>query len=81
LLTDSAKDLIAKKGYDPQLGARPLRRAVQRLIEDQISEKLLTREIPSGASVLVDVVGEEICISSIGSTLTDTETVGNKNIS
>ena len=40
-LTDSAKDLLAEQGYDPSLGARPLRRAIQRLIEDPLSEKIL----------------------------------------
>src|SRR5205823_2700512 len=40
-LTDLAKDLLAEKGYDPSLGARPLRRTIQRMVEDPLSEKLL----------------------------------------
>ncbi|MEQ1375301.1 NDP-hexose 4-ketoreductase, partial [Salmonella enterica] len=44
-LTPAAKELLAKRGYDPVLGARPLRRAIQREIEDQLSEKILFGEI------------------------------------
>ena len=54
-LTDDAKVLLAKKGFDPQLGARPLRRAIQRLLEDPLSEKVLHKEFPAGSTVLVDV--------------------------
>ena len=60
-LTPAAKELLAKRGYDPVLGARPLRRAIQREIEDQLSEKILFGEIGPGQIVLVDVddpVGE-----------------------
>ncbi|GAA5166967.1 ATP-dependent Clp protease ATP-binding subunit [Ornithinimicrobium tianjinense] len=54
-LTASAKELLAKRGYDPVLGARPLRRAIQREIEDQLSEKILFGDIGPGQIVLVDV--------------------------
>lgn len=54
-LTSAAKALLAKKGYDPVLGARPLRRAIQREIEDQLSEKILFGEIGPGQIVVVDV--------------------------
>jgi ATP-dependent Clp protease ATP-binding subunit ClpC len=54
-LTDGAKELLAKKGYDPQLGARPLRRAIQRLLEDPLSEKVLHKEFSAGSTILVDV--------------------------
>ncbi len=54
-LSDGAKELLAKNGYDPQLGARPLRRAIQRLLEDPLSEKVLYKEFTAGATVLVDV--------------------------
>ncbi|MGO0576528.1 ATP-dependent Clp protease ATP-binding subunit [Ornithinimicrobium panacihumi] len=60
-LTPAAKELLAKRGYDPVLGARPLRRAIQREIEDQLSEKILFGELTAGQIVLVDVedpVGE-----------------------
>ncbi len=56
-LTDAAKQLLADKGYDPVLGARPLRRAIQRDIEDALSEKILFGEIVAGQIVKVDAVG------------------------
>ncbi len=58
-LTLAAKALLAKKGYDPVLGARPLRRTIQREIEDMLSEKILYGELRSGEFVLVDATGEE----------------------
>ncbi|CAG7571808.1 ATP-dependent Clp protease ATP-binding subunit ClpC [Barrientosiimonas humi] len=57
-LTQASKDLLAKRGYDPALGARPLRRTIQREIEDALSEKILYGEIGAGEIVLVDVEGE-----------------------
>ncbi len=57
-LTRAAKDLLAKKGYDPVLGARPLRRTIQREIEDVLSEKILFGELRPGSIVVVDVEGE-----------------------
>jgi ATP-dependent Clp protease ATP-binding subunit ClpC len=54
-LTQEAKYLLADKGYDPQLGARPLRRAIQRMVEDPVSEKLLLKELRAGEIVVVDV--------------------------
>ena len=56
-LTDKAKSLLAKRGFDPVLGARPLRRTIQREIEDQLSEKILFGELTPGQIVLVDVEG------------------------
>ncbi|MBC7304070.1 MAG: ATP-dependent Clp protease ATP-binding subunit [Nocardia sp.] len=56
-LTDQAKSLLAKRGFDPVLGARPLRRTIQREIEDQLSEKILFGEIGAGQTILVDVEG------------------------
>jgi ATP-dependent Clp protease ATP-binding subunit ClpC len=53
-LRQSAKQLLADKGYDPQLGARPLRRAIQRLVEDPLSEKLLYKEFAAGQIIVVD---------------------------
>jgi len=53
-LTASAKALLAKRGYDPVLGARPLRRTIQREIEDTLSEKILFGELGSGQIVVVD---------------------------
>ncbi len=57
-LTPDAKSLLAKKGYDPLLGARPLRRTVQREIEDVLSEKILFSELVPGQLVVVDVSGD-----------------------
>jgi ATP-dependent Clp protease ATP-binding subunit ClpC len=54
-LTDKAKALLAKRGFDPVLGARPLRRTIQREIEDQLSEKILFDEVGPGQLVAVDV--------------------------
>jgi ATP-dependent Clp protease ATP-binding subunit ClpC len=59
-LTDAAKELLAERGYDPVLGARPLRRALQREIEDPLSEKILFGEITAGQIVRVDALGEGI---------------------
>ena len=56
-LTQKAKDLLAKRGFDPVLGARPLRRTIQREIEDQLSEKILFGEIGAGEIITVDVEG------------------------
>ncbi len=57
-LTESAKRLLAHKGYDPVLGARPLRRTIQRDIEDTLSEKILFGELLPGHIVVCDTVGE-----------------------
>ncbi|MBI2710064.1 MAG: ATP-dependent Clp protease ATP-binding subunit, partial [Actinobacteria bacterium] len=53
-LTDGAKALLVERGYDPQLGARPLRRAIQRLVEDPLSERLLCKGFRAGEIVIVD---------------------------
>ncbi len=58
VLTPAAKVLRATRGYDPAMGARPLRRTIQREIEDQLSEKILFGEIKAGDIVAVDVDGE-----------------------
>ena len=57
-LTQKAKDTLADRGYDPVLGARPLRRTIQQEIEDQLSERILFDELRSGQTVYVDVEGE-----------------------
>ncbi|WP_275001938.1 ATP-dependent Clp protease ATP-binding subunit [Promicromonospora iranensis] len=59
-LTPAAKHLLAEKGYDPVLGARPLKRAIQREIEDSLSEKILFGELTAGQLVIVDGEGEGI---------------------
>lgn len=57
-LSIEAKKLLAKRGYDPLLGARPLRRTIQREIEDHLSEKILFGELRAGHIVVVGVEGE-----------------------
>ena len=57
-LRPAAKDLLSKRGYDPVLGARPLRRTIQREIEDSLSEKILFGELRPGQIVIVDADGE-----------------------
>ena len=57
-LTDEARELLADVGFDPVLGARPLRRAIQREIEDALSERILFGELQSGQVVTVGVTGE-----------------------
>ena len=58
-LTTAAKEKLIDLGYEPSMGARPLRRVVQREIEDQISERILSGEISYASEILVDFVGEE----------------------
>ncbi len=53
-LTETAKDFLARTGYDPALGARPLRRAIQRHVEDPVSEKILWKEYEAGDVIIVD---------------------------
>ncbi len=67
-LTHAAKALIAKRGFDPVLGARPLRRAIQRDIEDILAEKILFADIHPGEIVVVDVApeGSELAFSFNG---------------
>jgi ATP-dependent Clp protease ATP-binding subunit ClpC len=57
-LTVAAKNLLADRGYDPLLGARPLRRTIQREIEDALSERILFSELNAGEIIVVDVEGE-----------------------
>jgi ATP-dependent Clp protease ATP-binding subunit ClpC len=59
-LTEAAKELLAEKGYDPTLGARPLRRTIQRLVEDPLSEKLLWKEYQAGQTIIVDARDGEV---------------------
>jgi ATP-dependent Clp protease ATP-binding subunit ClpC len=66
-MTGAAKLLLADRGYDPTMGARPLRRALQQLVEDPLSEKLLFREFGAGQTVVVDAVqdpetGDEVIV-------------------
>jgi ATP-dependent Clp protease ATP-binding subunit ClpB len=64
-VTDAAKDVIAEAGWDPQYGARPLKRAIQKSLEDPIARQVLGGQLPSGTTVVVDRgVAGELAISS-----------------
>ena len=54
-LSDDAADLLVEKGWDPAMGARPLRRAIQRYIEDPLADEVLAQNMPAGSTVEVDV--------------------------
>jgi ATP-dependent Clp protease ATP-binding subunit ClpC len=58
-LTDEAKELLVDKGYDPTMGARPLRRAIQRYIEDPLADFVLGRSIEPGSTILVNRKNED----------------------
>ena len=64
-LTQESKNLLADKGYDPSLGARPLRRAIQRMVEDKLSERILWKEFRAGETIIVDAEDGEIVFRSI----------------
>ena len=55
-LSAGAQEYLATKGYDPELGARPLRRAIQTYVEDVLSEKILFKEFHAPQTIVVDVV-------------------------
>jgi ATP-dependent Clp protease ATP-binding subunit ClpB len=67
LLTEEAKDYLAELGYDPMFGARPLKRVIQREIENPIATKLLENEFLPGDRILVDVANERLVFRKIGS--------------
>ena len=57
-ITPEVKEKVAKKGYDIQYGARPLKRAIQTYIEDTVCERILSNEIPLGEEIVVDKIAE-----------------------
>jgi ATP-dependent Clp protease ATP-binding subunit ClpC len=59
-MTPDAMDLLAEKGYDPDYGARPLRRAIQDLVEDPLAEKLLAGEFSAGDRIIIERDGDEL---------------------
>ena len=65
-LTDAGRDVLVEKGYDPMLGARPLRRAIQRYIEDKLSDAMLERAFPEGTVVIVDGQNEDTVLTVNG---------------
>jgi ATP-dependent Clp protease ATP-binding subunit ClpC len=75
-LSDSAKAFLAKVGYDPLFGARPLRRAIQKHIEDRLSEELLRGTINKGDSLLIDEENGELVVRRVESEQTAAATNG-----
>ncbi|MGH9301418.1 MAG: ATP-dependent Clp protease ATP-binding subunit, partial [Acidimicrobiales bacterium] len=64
-LTVQAKVLLAQKGYDPTLGARPLRRAIQQMVEDPLSERILWKEFRVGQTIIVDAENDEVVFRTV----------------
>jgi ATP-dependent Clp protease ATP-binding subunit ClpC len=74
LATEQAKDKLADAGYDPEFGARPLRRVIQQEVEDRLSEMLLANEFQSGDSVFIDVnEDEEIVLTVSGASIQEND--------
>ncbi|MFC1657248.1 ATP-dependent chaperone ClpB [Candidatus Moduliflexota bacterium] len=63
-LTDGARDLLARDGYDPAFGARPLKRAIQRLIQDPLAKRLIAGEFREGDRIVADAAGDELVFSA-----------------
>ncbi len=61
-VTDAAKDFLGEKGYDEAFGARPLRRVIQNMVEDKLSDSLLRGTFRTGDTAVVDLEGEEIVV-------------------
>ena len=79
-LTAEAGDLLVEKGYDPTLGARPLRRAIQRYIEDKLADVLLERQFEPGTVIKVDRRDDDTVLTAggeeIGSPIDDLSLLG-----
>jgi len=74
-VTAAAKDFLGSKGYDPVFGARPLRRVIQDLVENQLSEALLRGEFVAGDTVLIDCDGEKITMKALSLQLSTSKEV------
>jgi ATP-dependent Clp protease ATP-binding subunit ClpC len=59
-LTRAAKYLVVERGYDPTMGARPLRRALQRMAEDPLSERIISKQFRAGDTIIVDAENSEL---------------------
>ena len=64
-LTDAARDLLAEMGYDPQFGARPLKRVIQREVENRIARSILEGTIRDGDTVEIDARGGKLVIEPV----------------
>jgi ATP-dependent Clp protease ATP-binding subunit ClpB len=62
-ITEAARELIAREGYDPVYGARPLRRFIQREVETRIGRALIADDLRDGAAIIVDADGDELVVS------------------
>jgi ATP-dependent Clp protease ATP-binding subunit ClpB len=70
-ITEDAKALLAEKGYDPVYGARPLKRTIQRLIQDPLAVKILEGEFKEGDRIKIDSDGNEMLFGHDGSATAD----------
>ncbi len=73
-LSASAKDKIAEEGFDPEYGARPLRRAIQKYVEDKLSEELLRGKVLTGQNILIDVEENEFVVKVLKEEAANTPT-------
>jgi ATP-dependent Clp protease ATP-binding subunit ClpB len=64
-LSDAALDLLCEEGYDPTFGARPLKRAIQRLLQDPLAQKILTGQFKPGDTIFVDRDGDQLSIGQV----------------
>ena len=62
--TDKARDLLGRQGYDPVYGARPLKRVIQRMVQDPIALRMLQGEIKEGQKITVDAQGDDLVIET-----------------
>jgi ATP-dependent Clp protease ATP-binding subunit ClpC len=79
-LTESARAWLASKGYDPQFGARPLRRAIQRFVENPLSSQLLKGDITDGDLVFIDEVDGQLVFEREENANTDYLNIPQDNI-
>jgi len=70
-LTDEAKDLLVEQGYDPTMGARPLRRAIQRMVEDVLSEKIVSGQLMEGAKVRITAEDGKLSVTLVSESNAD----------
>ncbi len=75
-VTDAAKNFLGEKGYDEVFGARPLRRVIQDMVEDKLSDSILRGQFRSGDTIVIDLEGEEIVVhpAPVGALLGDNKT-------
>jgi len=62
-ISEKAKDYIVDKGYDEKFGARPLKRAIQKLVEDPLAEEIVQSNLKEGDSIVIDMVGDELKVT------------------